>query len=142
MGSESTTIWGIHAGKTGDADSLFRQKGFVALGWHELGDLGSLAPNREAFKDAVSTAIPTYKPGAVPVAAGQLFRFVHEMCQDDLVVYRSKVTKRIHIGRVTGAYDYRPDIEPGYPHLRVTTWLTDVEPKQMTQGALYELGSE
>lgn len=141
MGAESTTIWGIHAGKTGDADSLFRQKGYIALGWREMGDLRVLPPTREALKEAMAKARPTMKPGAIPVAAGQLFRFLHEMCPGDLVVYRSKVTKRIHIGRVTGAYEYRPDVETGYPHLRSAQWLTDVEPKRMTQGALYELGS-
>ena len=27
------TIWGIHGGKTGDADSLFLKKSYVAIGW-------------------------------------------------------------------------------------------------------------
>jgi len=34
---KEATIWGIHGGKTGDADSLFLKKNFVALGWAKIG---------------------------------------------------------------------------------------------------------
>jgi hypothetical protein len=37
-----TPIWGIHAGKTGDAASLFLTKNCVALGWQAMGDLSNL----------------------------------------------------------------------------------------------------
>lgn len=141
MTVDETTIWGIHAGKTGDADSLFLQNGYIALGWIELKDLRKLEPNRDAFKEAIAAAFPHYKPGAIPVAAGQNFRFIHVLKLGDYVVYRSKHTGKIHIGRVTGEYDYRPDIEPGYPHVRKVSWLQKVDPKKATQGALYELGS-
>ncbi len=47
------TVWGIHAGKTGDADSLFIKKNFVALGWLEMKDIGKLPADREAFKQRV-----------------------------------------------------------------------------------------
>jgi len=42
------------------------------------------------------------EPGSVPVNAGQLFRFVHEMAVGDLVVYPSKRDRLIHIGRIVG----------------------------------------
>ena len=31
------TLWGIHAGRTGDAETLFLKKNFVALGWPQVG---------------------------------------------------------------------------------------------------------
>jgi restriction system protein len=67
------TIWGIHGGKTGDADSFFLNKNVVAIGWHKVGDLGKLQANREAFRSAVDAAYPEKKPGSVPVNAGQHF---------------------------------------------------------------------
>jgi restriction system protein len=70
-----------------------------------------------------------------------LFRFVNEVRKGDLVVYRSKVTKLIHIGRIIDGYEYKPSLDPDYPHQRPTSWLHTVEPKKMTQGALYEIGS-
>jgi restriction system protein len=33
------TIWGIHAGATGDAESLFMKEHVVAVGWDKFGDL-------------------------------------------------------------------------------------------------------
>jgi restriction system protein len=84
------TVWGIHAGKTGDADSLFLKKNFVALGWLDMGNIGKLPPDREAFKEKVKVTYPDWKPGKIPNAAGQLYRFVHEMKTGDIIVYPSK----------------------------------------------------
>jgi restriction system protein len=84
------TLWGIHAGKTGDADTLFLKKHFIAVGWAKMGDLAILPPDREAFKAKVAATYPDKKPGAIPNNAGQLFRFVHDMQPGDLVIYPSK----------------------------------------------------
>jgi restriction system protein len=136
----SQTIWGIHAGKTGDAHSLFLNKNVVAIGWTAMGDLSAIPPNRDAFKVAVAKAYPTAKPGAIPNNAGQLFRFVHEMKQGDLVVYPSKSDRQIHIGEITGNYVYEVQGE-GYPNLRSVKWLKGVPRLKFSQGALYEIGS-
>ena len=74
----TVTLWGIHAGKTGDADTLFLKKNCVALGWAKMGNLSPLK-NRDSFKDEVAKAYPESKPGAIPNNAGQLFRFVHDV---------------------------------------------------------------
>lgn len=135
------SLWGIHGGRTGDADSLFLRKNTVALGWMKMGDLAPLEPNREAFKARVAEVYPEAKPGAIPNNAGQLFRFVHEMAVGDLVVYPSKRDRQVHIGRVEGEYQYDPKTEPGYPHRRAVKWLKHVPRTRFSQGALYEIGS-
>jgi restriction system protein len=133
------TVWGIHAGKTGDADSLFLKHGCVAIGWPKMGDLSQLKAEREAFKTRVADVYPESKPGAIPTNGGQMFRFLHEMKPGDVVAYPSKGDRQIHIGVVTGPYRY----EAGgpYPHQRSVNW-TRAEPRtHFTQGALYEIGS-
>lgn len=135
------TIWGIHGGKTGDADSLFRQKNCVALGWAEMGDLSKIAPNRDAFKIAVASAYPNKKPGAIPVTAGQLYRFVTQLAPGDFVIYPSKRDRFINIGRIDGNYRYDPSTHSGYPNLRPVTWLKSLPRTTFSQGALYEIGS-
>ena len=134
-------VWGIHAGKTGDADSLFLQQNCIALGWDRVGDLSSLSPDREAFKSRISLAYPEKKPGAIPVDAGQLFRFVHEMRVGDLVAYPSKHDRQIHLGRVSGSYRHNPSTERGYPNVRAVEWLASSPRTHFSQGALYEIGS-
>jgi restriction system protein len=133
--------WGIHGGRTGDAHSLFLKEKVVALGWSAVGDLSKLAPNRKAFKSAVAANYPDKKAGAIPVDAGQLFRFVHEAKAGDMVVYPSKTDRRIHIARIIGPYVYAPTDEFTYPHRRRVDWLTDVPRTRFSQGALYEIGS-
>jgi restriction system protein len=135
------TLWGIHAGATGDAHTLFVKHNCVALGWEEMGDLSALPPNREAFKAEYNRVYPNAKPGAIAVNAGQLFRFVHEMQPGDIVLYPSKVDKEIHIGRVTGPYRYDKSIQPSYFHRRDVQWLKQVPRTRLSQGALYEIGS-
>lgn len=90
------TIWGIHAGATGDAHALFHNYDCIALGWEAFGDLSKLPPNRDGFKAEYNRLYPGEKPMNVAVSAGQLFRFIHEMRLGDLVIYPSKVDKLIH----------------------------------------------
>jgi restriction system protein len=85
-------MWGIHGGRTGDANTLFLKQDCIALGWHNVGDLSKLAANRETFKAVVAETFPEKKAGAIPVSAGQVFRFVHEARIGDLVIYPSKQT--------------------------------------------------
>ena len=137
----NTTIWGIHAGKTGDADTLFRNKNCIAVGWAKMGDLSVLEPDRDAFKARVAEVYPEKKPGAIPNNAGQLLRFVHEMKLGDLVVYPSKSDRHVHLGRVEGGYHYDPKTEPGYPNVRTVKWLRAVPRTRFSQGAFFEIGS-
>jgi len=139
--ARETILWGIHAGRTGDADSLFQKNNVVAVGWDKIGDLSKLKSDREDFKTAVAAAFPQLKPGAIPNNAGQLFRFVHEMKPGDLVIYPSKRDRKVHIGRVEGPYRYDPSLEPSYPHHHPVKWITAVPRTHFSQGALYEIGS-
>lgn len=141
MTNGEATIWGIHAGKTGDADTLFFKKKYIAIGWSKIGNLGELQADREAFKAKVAEVYPEKKPGAIPNNAGQLFRFVHEMKLGDLVVFPSKRDRKVHIGEVSSPYTYDPILEEGYPNLRSVKWLRSLPRTHFTQGALYEIGS-
>jgi restriction system protein len=47
MSSDEKTLWGIHAGRLGDADSLFLKKNVIAIGWHEMDCVTSMRGNRE-----------------------------------------------------------------------------------------------
>jgi restriction system protein len=141
MSTKDTAIWGIHAGKTGDADTLFLKKNFIAVGWTKMGDLSKLKADREAYKARVSEMYPDKKPGAIPNNAGQLLRFVHEMKQGDIVVYPSKQDRQVHLGKIEGDYFYDPKTEMSYPHLRPVKWMRAYPRTHFTQGALYEIGS-
>ena len=134
-------IWGIHAGKTGDTNSLFLKKKYIAVGWHKMGNLSEIAPDRESFKEKVSESFPDIKPGAIPNVAGQTFRFLHVMKQGDLVVFPSRENREVNIGEVVGDYEYNPSINQDYPNMRKVVWRKSHPRTFFTQGALYEIGS-
>ena len=131
-------LWGIH----NDHPELgLVEAGFVSVGWDELGNLATLDGNRDAFKTALREAYPEYKEGAVPVAAGVLYRFVHEMKTGDLVLYPYKPDSTLAFGRITGNYRYEPSADL-HRHRRDVEWLDSGVPRQkFSQAALYEIGS-
>lgn len=141
MAEKEKTIWGIHAGRTGDAHHLFLKTHCVALGWSRLKDLDKIKADRESFKEVVAQAYPDKKAGAVPNIAGQLFRFIHEMKENDLIVYPSKHDRQIHVGQISGPYKRDKATEESYPHRRPVQWLREFPRTHFTQGALYEIGS-
>jgi restriction system protein len=116
-------------------------QGYVAIGWHEAGDLGAIAGNREAFKAQLAQVFPAKSAGAIPVEAGVLFRFAVEMQLGDIIVYPSKGDRMVNIGRIAGAYRFVPDANAEYPNRRPVKWLKSIPRAAFTQSALHEIGS-
>ena len=138
---EEKTIWGIHAGKAGEARELFLKEKRIAIGWDEMGDLSRLKSDRESFKEAFGKTYSKAKEGAIPVKAGMLFRFVHVMKIEDLVVYPSKDDRMVNIGRINGTYEYAPHKSSHYCNQRAVIWINSFPRTKFSQGALYEIGS-
>jgi restriction system protein len=135
------TYWGVHA-DSGRAQELFLSKARVAVGWPELGDLSKIGHDRELLKAALKKAYPDKKPGAIPVYAGEIFRFIDELAIGDVVVYRSRPEPIVHLGRVTGPYAYDPAADAEYPNMRPVKWFRKVPVIGIKEGAaLFELGA-
>jgi hypothetical protein len=137
----TTTLWGIHGGRDGSADPLFREKGLLALAWTALGDLSQLGADRGAFRTALVEAYPEILAGAVPVEAGVLFRFVHEMAVGDLVAYPSREDRCIHLFEVKGPYQYDASEGADFPHRRQAKLVKSLPRGSFTQPALNEIGA-
>jgi len=135
------TLWGIHAGRMGDADTLFLKHNVIALGWAEMGDLSSLPAERDAFRNRWMEAKPGLREKQYIVGASQIFRFVHEAKKGDLAIYPSKKDRRVHIGEIIDAYKYDPNLVANYPQHHPVKWLGDFPRTRFSQGALYEIGS-
>ncbi len=140
-----TTLWGIHMGAHHGMRPV--EEGFVAIGWPDMGDLSKLAATREAFKARFADMHPHDKPGAVPVKAGVLYRFMCEMQVGDVVVFPSKPDRRVNIGRITGDYQFDPEsLETGQrdlecAHMRTVAWEIHRPRADFSQSALHEIGS-
>lgn len=132
------TIWGVHMDWSLGQSPL--DQSFIAIGWDKLGDLSKLSGSREAFKAAVAAAYDA-KPGAVPVNAGVLFRFVHEMRKGDYVIYPSKPDRMINLGIVEGDYAFDAAKVDSYPNRRGVRWLRKLPRTDFSLDALHEIGS-
>lgn len=134
------TMWGIHAGSEGEADSLFLKSKVIAIGWPKFGDL-SKYKDREDYKRRYEEVYRVDSVGAQRNAAGIFYRFVHEMQIADLVIYPSKPSKQVYIGEVLGPYKYSPDTDINFPNQRDVKWRGSFARTSFSQQALYEIGS-
>ncbi|MFH1807089.1 MAG: restriction endonuclease [Pseudomonadota bacterium] len=135
----SRAFWGLHMSTRHGTAPV--DQGYVTIGWPNMGDLSKLEPTRDAFKEKFKLVDEGAKEGAIPVQAGVLYRFAHEMQVGDLVAYPSKLDRMIHIGRITSAYQYRPDAPYNCLHRREVEWLRHVPRSEFSQSALHEIGS-
>lgn len=133
------TIWGIHMGAHVGSKPV--DEGYVAIGWKELGDLSTIAADREAYKQRLAECMSSAKEGTIRVWAGVLFRFMNEVKTGDYVVYPSKSDRMVNIGMVANGYSYHEGDEDGYPNHLSVNWLGQFPRDQFTQAALYEIGS-
>jgi restriction system protein len=117
------------------------EKGYIAIGWDKLGDLSKLQPSRDAFKAAIAAAYVDKKPGAIPVDAGILFRFVHDMKKGDLVVYPSKPNRMVNLGVIEGDYKFESANVNKYPNRRRVKWLRQIPRTDFSLDALHEIGA-
>lgn len=132
------TVWGVHMGWHVDNRPI--DGGYVAIGWPGLGDLRAY-PDRDAFKAALAAQTAEGHAGAVPVQAGVLTRFTHEMKAGDIVVYPSKHDRMVNIGRFTGQTSYVEGDGDEYPNRRTVEWLGHYPRNDFSQAALNEIGS-
>lgn len=138
----SLRVWTVRAGGDGAADPLFIENGHIAVNFPDADeDLSALPAQRSAFKDIFARAEGETRPGAIPVQAGQLFRFVHEMRIGDRVIYPRKVDRSLMWGEIATPYVYDRSGAADFPHRRGVRWLASMSRDQFSQGALYELSS-
>ena len=136
MLNEEKRIWGIHT----QDDNLFLKNDVIAIGWSDMGDLGNIDANRDAFKEKYTQIYPDAKKGSIATGAGMLYRFCHEIQVGDYVVFPSKSNREVNIGVVESEYIYDSN-QPEYVQTRKVKWLQHLPRMVFSQGALYEIGS-
>ena len=102
-------VWIVRAGENGAHEDLALSQGVAVIGWSALGPISTTA-SREELKELIHKTFGEERPASLASQAGQVFRFIHEISVDDVVVL-PLLTNRGHvaIGRVTGEYAYRDD---------------------------------
>ena len=140
-------VWGIRAGEAGEADEIFLDAGQIALSYADCGpEVAELPNSKEAFTSFIAaTPSGLARPASVPIRAGQLHRFVHELQIGDHVIYPRRADRTLHWGEVFGPYEFRhsSSLSPSlsFGHRRRIHWWKTLSRDFFSHGALYELGS-
>lgn len=132
-------LWGIH----NDQPTLdLIEGGFVSIGWEELGDLRAIGPHRDALKLRLSATYPSAKPGAIPVWAGVLMRFMTEIQIGDIVISPYKADRTLNFGRIASDFYVEESSTDLHANRRKVEWLqTGVPRATFSPSALHEVGS-
>jgi predicted Mrr-cat superfamily restriction endonuclease len=137
--SQKSRIWGIRAGKGGEAHDLFVTEMVIALADASLGDLAKLPNSRDDFYTAYRKTHPEETRTGSAGIAGKFFRFIFEVRVGDLVVYPALSDKAIYVGSVSG--DYAFDKSSPFPHQRSVVWKFMIPKSDFSLAARYELGA-
>lgn len=128
-------MWMVRA-EGGRLYDAFRTQGVVALGWTRLAPLACAATSREQLVEAYAALAPERARSSVVSGASQVWRFAHEMRNDDWVVTYSPRRRTYLVGRITGGARHRPGwVDAGMPLARAVDWLPDVVPRDALRPA-------
>ena len=115
-------------------------RGFVALGWKQLGDL-SRKSKRETIRELYDLAYPEHKPGKASGAVAMLDKFRSVIRSGDKVVTYDPRNREYLVGTVCSDYLFDPEQIPDYPHLRKVEWEGRVSRDRLPVSSRNSLGS-
>ena len=131
----SPRVWCIRGGNNERVGGgLFRTEQVVALDEDCMPNLSQLGNSRAAYRAVYAPQNGHLNSQQIGKYVGDLFRFVHEIRQRDLVVYPSSIDDRlVYIGRVVSDYFYVAGV---YTHRRKVKWLDDFTRDEFIKGSL------
>ena len=118
-----TRAWCVRA-DWGTYTAAFRQGGYVAVGWNELGDLTQVA-GREGLYPLYRAAFPDDSAIVTGQQVGQIARLRFEMQPGDIVITPDANTELLWHGKLGGdpAYSFTTgDPSCPYAHRRPVKW--------------------
>ncbi len=121
-----TRAWCVRA-EWGHYAAAFRQGGYVAIGWNELGDLSSVT-GREGLYPLYRGAFPDDSAIVTGQQVGQIARFRFEMQPGDIVITPDTNTELLWHGRLVGDPGYSfisADPACPYSHRKPVQWAAE-----------------
>jgi len=134
------TLWLVRAGRHGEGESLALEHNLVLAGWEDAPALNQFS-TRDELKAKLAEVYADEGTGTVTNWTGQLWTFAHRIQPGDLVALPLKSRAVVAIGRVEGAYEYRPDFDSRFKHVRPVKWLKEIARTEFDQDLLYSLGA-
>src|SRR5204862_7960509 len=106
---QTARVWIIRAGRAGGYEQRALEGDVAVLGWS---DIGRVSPNatRDDLKALIREQFGEEREASLSAQAGQIFRFIHEVQEGDLVVLPLLANPgNVAVGRIVGPYQFRSD---------------------------------
>jgi restriction system protein len=104
----------------------FREGGYAAIGWREIGDLSDILQNDDdALSAAYDVAYPNDGKPRRDQNLGQIGRFIWDIRPGDVVVTPMKQPEYVFVGVMDSPYYYEITPECPYGHRRKVRWLDE-----------------
>ena len=114
-------MWMVRAARDGSLFQPFIDRGFVAIGWSRMGDLGQFE-YQKALVAELRKQYPGERAGWYANSGGMLWRFSREMQAGDGVVTYDRTRRVYAVGKLQGDYSSDSSFESGYPNVRRVEW--------------------
>jgi restriction system protein len=132
-------VWMVRAGEGAYLIEKFA-RGLVSIGWHELGDLGSLNSRDDLYKLYVK-AFPDEKPSKVSGAVAMIYKFRSTIKVGDKVITYDPNKREYLVGTIKSDYAYEPAGIKEHPHIRKVEWDGRVGRDKLSLSSRNTLGS-
>ena len=133
-------MWKINAGRGSKLAQDFIDNKVVAIGWREVLD-PTTAKSRPELIQRVASAYPGQTQRQNEVGGNQVWRFLREIQEGDDVITYDPVERLYHIGKISGAPEYRPALIDQLPTIRPVEWNGTVSRDTLSRVAKNKLGA-
>lgn len=135
-------LWLTRAGKHGEHELKFLELGRVYFTWRGLNKDLSAAKDLSRMYQIFQEAYPDAGTGKVQNWGRQGLQFALKMSGGDWVALPGKHSSVIHIGKITGDYEFDASAQDPYYHFRGVDWFArDIPRDRFDQDILYSLGA-
>lgn len=110
--------WTFSPGEDAERWEEFYQKGLMAIGWDEMGDL-RLFKSKEDIRLKLQELWPNNSDKKNDAHA--CWQFVHDIAPGDVIIAKQGSTKLLGFGRVEDIYEF-DNARPHYKHVRKVKW--------------------
>ena len=133
------TMWMVRAGEGAYLIEEF-EKGYVAIGWNEIGDLSQLK-EQEQIKEKYLQTYPGEHLSKVNNAAAMIFKFRVLLTKGSRVLTYNPVSRMYLVGEVSGEYQFQDGAVKDYAHFRAVNWVGKVSRDKLKVSSRNSLGS-
>ena len=135
------SIWVIRGGKFGEYENRFINESKVYLTREGFKtDLNKIAEQPD-LRTVLDDFYPTLPSSKLASWSDQIWSFAHDIQQKDWIIVPSKLSPVLHVGEITGEYNYEKNNSDPYYHSRDIKWIEkDIPRGYFPTDILYQLG--